>query len=157
MVEGWLENEVVTVSDMGTGQGRWHRHCSPNVFDLWAERWRRREALGDMIIVRYADDIIEYQTDARIVDYDLCRLGQSRGINVTGRGTDLASTANVPAIGILAQSPRRSRQYTSKTAAKSAEGPGVEHGTKRRTVSQWSSIITTRGANSHGADLHPTS
>ena len=27
-------------------------------FDLWAERWRRREATGDMIIVRYADDII---------------------------------------------------------------------------------------------------
>jgi RNA-directed DNA polymerase len=26
------------------------------VFDLWAERWRRREASGDMIIVRYADD-----------------------------------------------------------------------------------------------------
>ena len=25
-------------------------------FDLWAERWRRREATGDMIIVRYADD-----------------------------------------------------------------------------------------------------
>jgi RNA-directed DNA polymerase len=25
------------------------------VLDLWAERWRRREATGDMIIVRYAD------------------------------------------------------------------------------------------------------
>jgi retron-type reverse transcriptase len=24
--------------------------------DLWAERWRRHEATGDMIIVRYADD-----------------------------------------------------------------------------------------------------
>jgi hypothetical protein len=35
------------------------------VFDLWAERWRRREASGDMIIVRYADDIIvgfQYET-----------------------------------------------------------------------------------------------
>ena len=28
------------------------------VFDLWAERWRRREATGDMIMVRYADDIV---------------------------------------------------------------------------------------------------
>ena len=26
------------------------------VFDLWAERWRRQEARGDMIVVRYADD-----------------------------------------------------------------------------------------------------
>jgi RNA-directed DNA polymerase len=37
-------------------------------FDLWAERWRRREATGDMIIVRYADDIIvgfEHEADAR--------------------------------------------------------------------------------------------
>src|SRR5215204_6975650 len=38
------------------------------VFDLWAERWRRREAAGDMIIVRYADDIVvgfEHEADAR--------------------------------------------------------------------------------------------
>ena len=38
------------------------------VFDLWAERWRRREAKGDMIIVRFADDIIvgfDHETDAR--------------------------------------------------------------------------------------------
>jgi len=39
-----------------------------HVFDLWAERWRRREARGDMIIVRYADDIVvgfEHEADAR--------------------------------------------------------------------------------------------
>ena len=38
------------------------------IFDLWAERWRRREATGDMIIVRYADDIVvgfEHEADAR--------------------------------------------------------------------------------------------
>ena len=37
-------------------------------FDLWAERWRRREATGDMIIVRYADDLVvgfQYETEAR--------------------------------------------------------------------------------------------
>src|SRR6266704_2745753 len=28
------------------------------LFDLWAERWRRREARGNVIIVRYADDIV---------------------------------------------------------------------------------------------------
>ena len=39
-----------------------------HVHDLWAERWRRREAAGDMIIVRCADDIIvgfEHESDAR--------------------------------------------------------------------------------------------
>src|ERR1700739_5162089 len=38
------------------------------VLDLWAERWRRREATGDMIIVRYADDVVvgfEHEGDAR--------------------------------------------------------------------------------------------
>jgi hypothetical protein len=37
------------------------------VLDLWAERWRRHEAAGDMIIVRYADDVVagfEKETDA---------------------------------------------------------------------------------------------
>jgi len=36
--------------------------------DLWAVRWRRREATGDMIIVRYADDFIvgfQHVSDAR--------------------------------------------------------------------------------------------
>jgi hypothetical protein len=36
--------------------------------DLWARRWRRREAMGDMIIVRYADDFIvgfQHESDAR--------------------------------------------------------------------------------------------
>src|SRR4029078_7852795 len=38
------------------------------VVDLWADHWRRREATGDMIIVRYADDTVvgfEHETDAR--------------------------------------------------------------------------------------------
>jgi RNA-directed DNA polymerase len=36
-------------------------------FDLWAEQWRR-EAKGDMIIVRYPDDIVvsfQHEADAR--------------------------------------------------------------------------------------------
>jgi hypothetical protein len=38
------------------------------VFDLCANRWRRREAKGNVIIVRYADDIVvgfEHEADAR--------------------------------------------------------------------------------------------
>ena len=60
---GVLEDGVVTVSDKGTGQGSVISPLLANVylhyvFDLWAERWRRREATGDMIIVRYADDMV---------------------------------------------------------------------------------------------------
>jgi len=70
---GILEDGVVTVSERGTGQGSVASPLLANiylhyVFDLWADRWRRREARGAMIIVRYADDIVvgfEHETDAR--------------------------------------------------------------------------------------------
>jgi RNA-directed DNA polymerase len=60
---GILEDGAVTVSDRGTGQGSVASPLLANiylhyVFDLWAEHWRRHEATGDMIIVRYADDLI---------------------------------------------------------------------------------------------------
>lgn len=38
------------------------------VFDLWAQQWRRREATGNVIVVRYADDIVvgfEHEADAK--------------------------------------------------------------------------------------------
>jgi RNA-directed DNA polymerase len=70
---GVLEGGIVTISDSGTGQGSVISPTLANVylhyvFDLWAERWRRREATGDMIIVRYADDLVlgfEHEADAR--------------------------------------------------------------------------------------------
>ena len=73
LTAGILEDGVVTISETGTGQGSVASPLLANVylhyvFDLWAERWRRREASGDMIFVRYADDIIigfQYETDAR--------------------------------------------------------------------------------------------
>jgi RNA-directed DNA polymerase len=68
-----LEDRVVNVSDRGTGQGAVISPLLANIYlhyvlDLWAERWRRREATGDMIIVRYADDFIvgfQHEADAR--------------------------------------------------------------------------------------------
>lgn len=38
------------------------------MFDLWADHWRRHQAGGDVIIVRFADDFIvgfQYEEDAR--------------------------------------------------------------------------------------------
>jgi len=56
---GVLEDGIVTVSDRGTAQGAVISPLLANVYlhyvlDLWAERWRRRKATGDMIIVRSA-------------------------------------------------------------------------------------------------------
>jgi RNA-directed DNA polymerase len=70
---GVMEDGVVTVSDRGTGQGSVISPLLANIYlhytlDLWATRWRRREATGDMIFVRYADDFIvglQHESDAR--------------------------------------------------------------------------------------------
>jgi RNA-directed DNA polymerase len=82
---GILEDGAVAVSDRGTGQGAVISPLLANIYlhyvlDLWAERWRRREATGDMIIVRgacpragrrpdpWADDVVagfEHEADAR--------------------------------------------------------------------------------------------
>jgi RNA-directed DNA polymerase len=70
---GILEDGVVTVEDKGTGQGSVISPLLGNIYlhyvlDLWAKRWRQREATGDMIIVRYADDLVvgfEHEDDAR--------------------------------------------------------------------------------------------
>ena len=74
---GVLEDGIVTASDRGTGQGAVISPLLANVYlhyvlDLWAEGWRRREATGEMIIVRYADDFIigfQHEADAqRLLD-----------------------------------------------------------------------------------------
>ncbi|HVP98427.1 MAG TPA: group II intron reverse transcriptase/maturase [Roseiarcus sp.] len=70
---GILEDGEVRIADEGTGQGSAISPLLANVYlhyalDLWAERWRRREAKGDMVIVRYADDAVfgfEHEADAR--------------------------------------------------------------------------------------------
>jgi RNA-directed DNA polymerase len=70
---GVLEDGIVGISETGTAQGAVISPLLANIYlhyalDLWAERYRRREATGDMIIVRYADDFIvgfEHEAEAR--------------------------------------------------------------------------------------------
>ena len=90
LIQKWLkagvvEDGVVMVSDRGTGQGSVISPLLANIylhyaFDLWVERWRQREATGDMIIVRYADDFIigfQHETDAQhFLDEMRKRLGE---------------------------------------------------------------------------------
>jgi group II intron reverse transcriptase/maturase len=69
---GVLEDGAVTTSEMGTGQGSVISPLLANIYlhyvlDLWAEQWRTRQATGDMIIVRYADDVVcgfQHEADA---------------------------------------------------------------------------------------------
>jgi RNA-directed DNA polymerase len=72
LAAGVLEDGAWTVSETGTPQGGSISPLTANlymhyVFDLWAQRWRRTVARGDIVIVRYMDDFIvgsRYRTDA---------------------------------------------------------------------------------------------
>ena len=69
---GVMEDGEVSQTETGTPQGGVASPLLANiylhyVFDLWAERWRRHHAQGNIILVRYADDIVagfEHQADA---------------------------------------------------------------------------------------------
>ena len=70
---GVLEDGELSVSATGTPQGAVISPLLANiylhyVFDLWANRWRKTEAQGNVIILRYADDLVvgfQYEADAR--------------------------------------------------------------------------------------------
>lgn len=70
---GVMEDGVHVLTDEGTPQGGVASPFLANVylhyvFDLWAERWRRREAGGQVAIVRFADDVVvgfEHEADAK--------------------------------------------------------------------------------------------
>jgi group II intron reverse transcriptase/maturase len=60
---GVMEEGVVRPGTVGTPQGAVISPLLANlylhyVFDLWAQQWRQRHAQGDVILVRYADDIL---------------------------------------------------------------------------------------------------
>jgi RNA-directed DNA polymerase len=60
---GVLEKGVRTFAEEGSPQGGSASPLLANiylhyVFDLWVQTWRKKRARGDVIVVRYADDIV---------------------------------------------------------------------------------------------------
>jgi RNA-directed DNA polymerase len=77
LIQKWLRAGVIedgewSETEEGTAQGASVSPLLANVylhyvFDLWADRWRRRHAHGDVILVRFADDYVagfEHREDA---------------------------------------------------------------------------------------------
>jgi len=72
MKAGVLEDGERRETEQGTPQGAVISPLLANVylhyvFDLWAEVWREKVATGDMIVVRYADDLVagfQHRADA---------------------------------------------------------------------------------------------
>ncbi len=84
LIQKWLSAGVIedgswAACEEGTPQGASASPLLANVylhyvFDLWAQQWRRRQARGDVVIVRFADDFIvgfEHRGDAERFDADL--------------------------------------------------------------------------------------
>ena len=77
LIQKWLKAGVSedgqwSETKLGTPQGAVVSPLIANaylhyVFDLWAEVWRKKVAKGDMVILRYADDLVvgfQHRTDA---------------------------------------------------------------------------------------------
>jgi RNA-directed DNA polymerase len=77
LIQKWLKAGVSedgqwSETELGTPQGAVVSPLLANVylhyvFDLWVEVWRKKVAKGDVIVVRYADDLVlgfQYRTDA---------------------------------------------------------------------------------------------
>jgi len=77
LIQKWLKSGVLeegkwSDTETGTPQGSVISPLLANiylhyVFDLWVDVWRKKHARGDVIVVRYADDIVlgfQWETDA---------------------------------------------------------------------------------------------
>ncbi len=85
LVQKWLKAGVIedgewSRTEQGTPQGASVSAFLANVylhyvFDLWAHQWRSRHAHGDVVIVRFADDLVvgfEHRDDAERFQAELC-------------------------------------------------------------------------------------
>ena len=85
LAAGVLEDGKRTRSEVGTVQGGSISPVLANIYlhyvmDLWVHHWREHEAIGDVIVIRYADDAVlgfEWKSDAEKLRADLeMRLGK---------------------------------------------------------------------------------
>jgi group II intron reverse transcriptase/maturase len=102
LIQKWLEAGVIedgawAECDEGTPQGAPVSPLLANVylhyaFDQWVEQWRRRQARGDMIVVRYADDFVvgfEHRADAERFQAELSERLAKFGLGLKAEKTRL--------------------------------------------------------------------
>ncbi len=98
LIQKWLRAGVVedgewSKTEEGTAQGASVSPLLSNVylhyvFDLWADQWRRRNACGDVILSRFADDYVagfEHRDDAERFLADLRDRFAKFGLELHGR------------------------------------------------------------------------
>ena len=116
LIQKWLKAGVSedgnwSETTVGTPQGAVVSPLLANVylhyvFDLWVEVWREKVAQGDMIVVRYADDLVagfQHQADAERFLRDFMNRLAKFGLEVHPEKTRLIE------FGRFAASDRRKR------------------------------------------------
>jgi len=112
IIQKWLKAGIIEDGswlecDEGTPQGATVSPLLANVYlhyviDLWAQRWRRREARGDVIIVRYADDFVvgfEHKEDAERFLTGLAERFATFGLELKAEKTRLIEFGRIAARG----------------------------------------------------------
>jgi RNA-directed DNA polymerase len=102
LIQKWLKAGVIedgswTSCEAGTPQGASISTLLANVylhyvFDLWVHQWRRRQARGDVIVTRFADDFVvgfEHRGDAERFHADLRERFASFGLSLHEEKTRL--------------------------------------------------------------------
>jgi group II intron reverse transcriptase/maturase len=102
LIQQWLDAGVIedgnwAECEEGTPQGATVSPLLANVYlhyvlDQWAERWRRQQAHGDVVIVRYADDFIvgfEHREDAERFQAELSERFAKFGLELKAEKTRL--------------------------------------------------------------------
>jgi len=117
---GVLEGTVLTASEIGTPQGAVISPLLANivlhyVFDLWVQQWRRRHARGNVIVVRYADDLVagfEHAADARAFLADLHNRFKAFGLSLHPEKTRLIEFGRYAALNRNARGLGKPETFT---------------------------------------------
>ena len=132
---GVLEDGNWSASHQGTPQGAVISPLLANVylhyvFDLWARQWRQREAVGDMIVVRYSDDLVvgfEHEADARRF-WDAMRERFERfSLELHGEKTRLLEFGRYAIDRRQRTGQGSRRRSTSRGSRSSVDARGAEH------------------------------
>ena len=151
LIKKWLkaginEDGEHLVTELGTPQGAvisplLSNVCLHYVFDLWIDWWRKNRARGDVIVVRYADDLVigfEDQEEAERCLEDLQIRFAKFGLKLHGEKTRLIEFGRYAAERRKARGERRPETFdflgfTHKCAQRRSDGSFTIH---RQTVAK---------------------
>jgi RNA-directed DNA polymerase len=125
LIQKWLAAGVIedgewSSTEAGTAQGASVSPLLSNVylhyvFDLWADQWRRRDARGDVVLVRFADDYVagfEYREDAERFLADLRERFAAFGLELHPEKTRLIEFGRFAAERRSARGLRKPETFT---------------------------------------------